>query len=329
MLSRVPLSGCRRQLPACLTLMVLGLSLGCDTPTAVQEAKQREPRNSSSKGTIIKSTRTDGPPQVTATISRVKLNWKDRQQTFDLTLTNESDKPEIIHAIVYAKNDTVTPPRRGISPPTATDWFVLANSKDGKLTVADVERAWKSDAFQSARGGRLRKSWDVKLGPNSTEVVEAAHDLDEKSPHPQWKGKAMPNVGYSEYQLWLFTPEGQCFFEETWPANGPPPVRETKKTPDTRPADTKVADTKVADTKAADTKVADTKPADTKPAVQETKPAANSALESQAEKELKLASYYLERNRVQDARDKLFQILKKYPDTEAAKAARKMLKDLM
>ena len=92
----------------------------------------------------------------------------------------------------------------------------------------------------------------MKIGPNSTEVVEAAHDLDEKSPHPQWKGKALANVGYAEYQLWLFTPDGQCFFEETWPAFGPPPVRETKKPPETKPADTKPVETKpTADTKPA------------------------------------------------------------------------------
>lgn len=310
MASSVPPFLCCRCLPASLLLFLLGLSLGCDSPTAVQEAKPREPRNTTStKGSSNKSTHPDGPPPpVTASISRVKLNWKDRQQTFDITLTNNGDKPEIVHAIVYARNDSVNPPRRAISPPTATDWFVLANSKDGKLTVADIERAWKTDGFQSARGGRLRKSWDVKIGPNSTEVVEAAHDLDEKSPHPQWKGKALANVGYAEYQLWLFTPDGQCFFEETWPAFGPPPIRETKKPPETKPADTK--------------------PAQTKPTA-DTKPAANPVLESQAEKDLQLAMDYLKRNRVQDARDKLFQILKKYPDTEAAKSARKMLKDLM
>ena len=244
MASSVPPFCCCRHLPISLVLVLFGLSVGCDSPTSVQEARPREPRNSTSTKGGIKSTRAEGPPQVTATISKVKLNWKDRQQTFDITLTNNSDRPEIIHAIVYGKNDSTNPPRRGISPPTATDWFVLANSKDGKLTVAEVEKAWKSDAFQSARGGRLRKSWDVKIGPNATEVVEAAQDLDDKSTHPQWKGKALANVGYAEYQLWLFTPDGQCFFEETWPAFGPPPVRETKKAIETKPPDTKpVADT--------------------------------------------------------------------------------------
>jgi hypothetical protein len=292
-----------RYLPGCILVLLLGLSVGCDSPTSVQEGKQRQLPTYPKSSSPVRATQPESPPQVTAAIGKVKLNWKDRQQTFDLALTNNSDKPEIVHAIVYARNDTVTPPRRGISPPTATDWFVLANSKDGKLTSVEIERAWKSDAFQSARGGRLRKSWDVKVQPNSTEVVEAAHDLDEKSPHPQWKGKTLPNVGYAEYQIWLFTQDGQCYFEETWPAFGPPPVRDPKKAPET-------------------------KVVETKPAPPETKPTA-SPDEAQAEKDLKQATSYLQRNHIQDAKDKLFQILKKYPDTEAAKAARKMLKDLM
>ncbi|OAI45333.1 hypothetical protein AYO44_02710 [Planctomycetaceae bacterium SCGC AG-212-F19] len=268
----------------------------------MQEGK---PRQTTEKGSSSKSKPDAGPPQVTASIARVKLNWKDRQQTFDLVLSNTGDKTAIVHAIVYGANDTVNPPRRGVSPATASAWFTLANSKDGQLTSVDIERAWKAEAFASARGGRLRKSWDVKIEPGITEVVEASHDLDDKSPHPQYKGKVLPNVGYTEYRVWLFTAEGQCFFEQTVPAFGPPPPpRETKKLPDT--------------------KVADTKPA---PETKSTRPL--SPLEAEADKELKLAISYLERNRIQDAKDKLIAILKKYPDTESAKSARKLLKDLM
>src|SRR5262249_7947539 len=149
-------------------------------------------------------------------------------------------------------------------------------------------------------------SWDTKVPPQSSVVVDADHDLREKSQHPKWKDKSLPNAGYTEYDVWLFTTDGQLFFEQTVPAFGPPPPPR-EKSPETK--------------KAPDPKVVETRPAP------ETKPA--SPAEAEADKELKLAKSYLERNRIQDAKDKLIQIMKKYPDTDTAKAARKMLRDLM
>ena len=71
MASSVPPFLCCRCLPASLLLFLLGLALGCDSPTAVQEAKPREPRSTTAnKGSSIKPIRPDGPPPlVTASIS--------------------------------------------------------------------------------------------------------------------------------------------------------------------------------------------------------------------------------------------------------------------
>src|SRR5262249_15285007 len=104
------------------------------------------------------------PPDVTAGIStKTEPNWKDGQQVFILTLTNNGKKTETVHAIVYGTNEEIHPPRRAISPPTAYGWFSLVGSKDGKLTAQDLERSWKNNPFVSARGGKMPASWLVTL----------------------------------------------------------------------------------------------------------------------------------------------------------------------
>jgi len=293
----------RAVLPVWLLLPLPLLALACEnTPTPIQLGKVKPTGLASTGPGPTTADKPYTPPPVTAGISQVKLNWKDRQQFFTITLTNSGDKEEIVHAVVYGTNNTANPPRRGISPPTATDWFGLVNSRDGVITAADIEKNWKTAGFLSARGGRLRRTWDEKVGPNATIEVLAAHDLDDKSPHPQWKGKPLAAVPYTEYHLWLFSPEGFCFFEETVPAFGPPPVKPTPtKTPDTKPAPPKVMETKPAP-----------KPVNPKD-------------EALASTELRLATTYLELNRKQDARDKLNLILKKFPDTAAATKARELL----
>jgi hypothetical protein len=293
-----------RLLPVWLLLgLILALVPACAEPTGVLEGKAKPATGPNGKV----APRPAVPPQVKAAISQVKINWKDKQQTFLLRLTNSGAKTEVVHAIVYARNDETNPPRRGISPPTAYDWFKLANSQDGRLTSQNIAQTWRAAEFATARGNRLRKSWDVKIEPETTENVEAAHDLDDTSPHPAFKGKKFASVGYAEYQIWLFTPEGYCFSEETWPAFGPPP--EPKKTPEPKTEPKPMPEPKV---------VVDDKSKDPKPPV-------DPRIEKLAANELRLALYYLEQNRKQDARDKLAFILKRFPETKAATEARDYL----
>lgn len=289
-----------------LLLPLVGVSLACDGPPGSSDVTYvksgANTRRSTPGATTTPRDPTQPLPLVTAKMSRVKLNWKDRQQTFDLHLTNAGSKQEIVNAIVYAKNDTTEPPRRGISPPTAFDWFNLARRTDGQLVPEDVELAWKMSGFQSGRGGRLRKTWDVKVEPEATAVVECAHDLDELSPHPKWKGKKLATVGYLEYQVWLFTTDGYCYFQEKFNAQGEPlnprpepkKAEEPKKTEPTPPTQARIPPTP--------------------------------AVEAQAASDLKLAEYYLDRNRLQDGKDKLKAIVNQYPDTKAASRARDLLK---
>jgi len=289
-------------------LPIIGVSVACEVPSPPDVNYVRSGVNTrrSTSGAVTTVRDSNQPlPQVTAKMARVKLNWKDRQQTFDLHLTNAGSKQEIVNAIVYAKNDTTDPPRRAISPPTAFDWFNLANRKDGQLAPEDIELSWKMTGFQSGRGGRLRKTWDVKVEPEATAVVECAHDLDELSPHPKWKGKKLATAPYIEYQVWLFTSDGQCYFQEKFNGQGEPlnPRPVPKKTEEPEPK---------------------------KSAPPETKPrtAPTPAAEAQAATELKLAEYYLDRNRVQDGKDKLKTIVEKFADTKAAGRAQDLLKHL-
>lgn len=291
-----------------LAVPLLGLSLACELPSPTAESTQA--RQSSRKTSGQATTAKDGPfvpPEVTARLTKVRINWKDRQQTFELHLTNASNKLEVVHALVYARNDAINPPRRGISPPTAFNWFDVTNKKDGILTPEDIERAWKSTGFQSGRGGTLRKTWNVKVEPEKTEIVECAHDLDEVSPHPQWKDKKLAPEGYREYEIWLFTPEGRCYFRQSVNSDGTP--KPAAKPPETKPAP--------------ETKKPETPPVDTRP--KETKRVSPS-VENQAENELKLAEYLLQQNRRPEALAKLKLIVDKYPGTAAAQKAQDLLK---
>src|SRR5262245_17913494 len=204
-----------RTLAALSVFFIMLLLSACEQPTPIQEGKSKA-TNGNSQPTTPKITPSAPPPSVTATISNVKFNWKDRQQLFNLSLTNHGDKTETIHAIVYARNEETNPPRRAVSPPTAFAWFDLAKSRDGQLKPANIEQTWRVEAFLGARGKRLPKSWELKIDPEDTKVELADHDLEEVSKHAQWKGKKFPQRGYTEYQLWLFTTDGVCFQEETY-----------------------------------------------------------------------------------------------------------------
>src|SRR5262249_31596401 len=109
-----------------LSLPLLGLVPACEQPTPIQEG-MAQPTNSPASPATQRGVLTT-PPSITANISDVKLNWKasERQQLFNFSLTNNGDKTETIHAIIYGRNEETKPPRRAISPPTAFEWFKLA-----------------------------------------------------------------------------------------------------------------------------------------------------------------------------------------------------------
>lgn len=236
------------------------------------------------------------PPQVTAAISNVKIHWGDGQQLFTLTLTNIGDTAGTVHAIVYATNEEIQPPRRAISPATAYQWFELAGSKDGRLTAQDIQKNWKTNVFVTARGGKLPFSWQATLEPGDVKNIEAAHVLDERSPHPASKGKKLAHVGFREYQIWLFTAEGRCFDEQTLPALPP-----EQPVPEPSPKKT------------------------TAPRKEEKQPTPSTKQEEEAAKALRLARYYLDNKKLDLARAKLQLILRKYPETAAAAEAKKLL----
>ena len=109
----------------------------------------------------------------------------------------------------------------------------------------DIQKNWKTNVFVSARGGKLPFSWQVTLKPGETQSVEAAHNLDDRSPHPATKGKKLSRVGFLKYQIWLFTPDGQCFSEEAVPAQSAPPggpANHSKKGPATKKESAPAAD---------------------------------------------------------------------------------------
>jgi hypothetical protein len=235
-------------------------------------------------------------------------------QRFWLILTNTGAQKAKVSAIVYGRNESLSPPRRGLSPPTASElWFQLAGSRDGRITSYDIEHSWRSDRFVTAKLGKLARTWDAELEPGQSKEIEAFHDLEDVSPYldPAFKGKKLAKTGYNEYQVWLFTHDGYCFSRREFKIDGSTatlvkedPSSKTPPTPDTKP---------------------DTKP-QTKP---DTKPE-TSALSPQTEAAslLLLANHYLDKNQPEKAREQLEKIVAKFPDTDAAKRAKSMLKSM-
>jgi hypothetical protein len=270
---------------ALLALPLLGLLSACENNAPA-------PNRSAAR---VAGTTPSPLPTFQVAIDHVRISWADGQQTFALTLTNAGPSLESIHAIVYGRNEEITPPRRAISPPTASDWFTLADSRDGKLTPEDIEKHWKDNAFVSARGGKLKFSWDTTVPAGASKTIEAGHDLDELSPYPATRGKRLARAGFTEYQVWLFTADGRCFHKETVPVTK---VEQAVEHPVTRPATGK------------------------QPLV------AGPQAEADAAEILRLARYYIRHDKTDQAREKLTLIVEKYPQTEAARTARQLLREL-
>ena len=137
-------------------LLVAVLGVACDDGGPRRDKVATTPKAdrplSTSKG---KPPPAATPPAVTASVSNIAIDWRDGQQTFQLTLTNHGDREETVRAIIYGKNDQIKPPRRTISPATAYPWFQLAHCKDGDLTARDIERSWNINAFGNGRSGKL------------------------------------------------------------------------------------------------------------------------------------------------------------------------------
>jgi hypothetical protein len=282
-----------------LGLPLVSLALACDNGAAVPN----KPGSRSVPGSTSGIFPAAALPSFRVSIDQVRVNWGVApQQTFSMTLTNTGARLETIHAIVYACNEDMNPPRRAISPPTASDWFVLAESQDGRLSPTDIEAHWKDNSFVSARGGKLKFSWDTTPGlpPGASRTIEASHDLDDVSPHPATRGKKLARSAFKEYQVWLFTSDGRCFHKETVPLTK---VEEAPERPATRPAPTRPVTTK--------------QPSDKGPVA-----------EADAADLLRLAQYYLSNNKPDPAREKLQLIVEKYPQTEAARTARQLLREM-
>jgi len=300
----------------CLGLVVVALvAAGCDVASAERTPTPPAPA-ATAPAKVLPSG--DLPPAFRASISQVKTSWADGQQTFTLKLTNTGEKPETVHAIVYGRNDSITPPRRAVSPPTATHWFDLAESKDGRLTARDIEKNWKTEVF-TARGSKLKRTWDVTVAAGETKSIQASHLLEDASPFSAHGGKKYAKQGFSDYSIWLYTNDGTWFFEKNVSA-----ARPDEEKPPIKPEPTKPAATKP-DPKPPATKP-DIKPLPTKPDPKT--PAVDPKIEEEAATLLKLAQYYVDNKKADRARDKLTQLLDKFPQTEAAKAGRQLMRDL-
>lgn len=235
----------------------------------------------------------DDRPSFKVSISDVKENWSDKQQTFTLNLTNTGDRVEKVHALIYATNED-NPPRRALSPQTADGWFELVESRDGQLSPLRIQSVWTKDAFFTARGGRLKFSWDATVRPLASVSFPAGLDLESESKFPATKGQHLARKGFTQYRVWLFTDDGRWFHEQIIPgkdAGGEkPPTQPSTTKPDTKPD--------------------------------------NPAAEKEAAEALKLARYYLMGKDLEAAKGKLQLILDRYPKTDAAREAGRMLKEI-
>jgi hypothetical protein len=81
-------------------------------------------------------------------------NIDGRELVFDLTVTNRSDAPRQVYAFVWASNDQVSPPERGLWPLSAID---ASLTDTGELEVTDPSAGTLIE-LQSGASVRLKEN---------------------------------------------------------------------------------------------------------------------------------------------------------------------------
>jgi hypothetical protein len=146
-------------------------------------------------------------PMVTATISDLKQPNRD-ELWFTLNITNRYTTEKTVYAVVYGKNDSISPPQREAWPFAGLLFSMTGNSDRGTLYASDIKKLIKekTDLY-------FLESAKLVLAPNSLTPINGALPIPDVSPHNDWKGQHIEQRVFDELTLWIFSLEGEQIFE--------------------------------------------------------------------------------------------------------------------
>ena len=128
---------------------------------------------------------------------------------FTVTISNKSPTPKSVHAFVYGKNDTSSPPRRAAWPFGGL-LFREAGSGRGALSEYGVRKNWAT-RHPDSKGARI----DVPSGGNVS--LPGVLPMNETCHHEAWRGQPIdPSVQFREVHVWLVSEEGELIFSRKW-----------------------------------------------------------------------------------------------------------------
>jgi hypothetical protein len=148
-------------------------------------------------------------PKIKADLTKFFVDRSNAQFVFVLKISNQESQENTVYAVVYGKNDSYSPPRRGA-------WlfggllFHQAGTRRGSLSSSDISRNWDSRPENT-------KGMKIVLKPNGSKSLEGALPITEISLHEAWRGKPLdPRSMYDEVYLWVFSQNGKLIFEKKY-----------------------------------------------------------------------------------------------------------------
>jgi len=150
--------------------------------------------------------------EVTASLSNSRVGADAagvRSHFFDVEVNNKAEHETTVYVVIYAKNDTVIPPRRTAWPMPGF-LFRGVNTSRGQLTPSDITRTWHSrDEFS--------RGWKVSLPSGGAEKMTGALPLNESSEHEAWRGQPLdPRATYIDWQVWVFSQNGRLAYQRSY-----------------------------------------------------------------------------------------------------------------
>jgi len=143
----------------------------------------------------------------TASLSNIQI--MGNEVWFDVIVKNTSNHKATVYVVVYAKNDSFSPPRRSAWPSPGL-LFSEAGTRRGQLSPSDISKNWNSRS-------KLAKGAKVTLLPGKSETIPAVLPLNRDSMLPAWRGKRFePGSMYNRWHIWVFSESGKLIYNRKY-----------------------------------------------------------------------------------------------------------------
>lgn len=144
---------------------------------------------------------------VTERYDRAGITGTIRSVKFRLKVRNTGTDDATVYAVIYAKNDRFSPPRRTAWPFPGI-LFREAGTDRGSLSPYDISKNWDTRPENS-------KGFKGGAAAGRTRSKDCAVPLNEHSMQGAWKNMRLdPRSVYDQWYVWLFAEDGSLIFEK-------------------------------------------------------------------------------------------------------------------